>query len=166
MKKFILALIVLLTVQANAFSQISYPRFDTDSLGRGVVIMTIEQAQSLDNNTDLLRLFEKLDTQIGEYDEVCIRVIGQKDAVIAFQDIEIKKLKESLLNKDDQIGKLQKEVSLSTGKITSFESELKKKDEEIKLHKGEIRRVKRNAIVGGSISTIGFIGLIITLILK
>jgi peptidoglycan hydrolase CwlO-like protein len=166
MKKFILALIVLLAAQVNGFSQTDYPRFATDSLGQAIVMMTVEQAQSLDNNTDLLRLFEKLDTQLGDYDEACIRVIGQKDVVIASQDIQIKTLKESLLNKDEQIVKLQKDISLNEGKITSFETELKKKNEEIELHKGEIRRVKKNAILGGGISAIGAIGLLIALILK
>ena len=74
--------------------------------------------------------------------------------------------KESLLNKDEQIVKLQKDISLNEGKITSFETELKKKNEEIELHKGEIRRVKKNAILGGGISAIGAIGLLIALILK
>ena len=161
-----LLLTFLLLFSLTAYSQIEYPRFEKDSLGRAIVIMTVEQAQALDNNTDLLNLFEKLDTQLGEYDEACIRVIGQKDAVIAVQDIQIKTLKESLLNKDDQIVKLQKEVSLNEAKISSFETELKKKDEEIELHKGEIKRVKTNAILGGSISTVGVIGLIIALILK
>lgn len=164
MKKLILAFALLFSV--TAYSQIDYPRFDTDSLGKAVVIMTVEQAQSLDNNTDLLRLFEKLDAQLGDYDEVCIRVIGQKDAVIAFQDIEIKKLKESLVNKDDQITKLQKDITLNEAKVSSFETELKKKNEEIELHKDEIKRVKTNAILGGGISTVGIIGLVIALILK
>jgi len=161
-----LLLTFLLLFSLTAYSQIEYPRFEKDSLGRAIIIMTVEQAQALDNNTDLLNLFEKLDTQLGEYDEACIRVIGQKDAVIAVQDIQIKTLKESLLNKDDQIVKLQKEVSLNEAKISSFETELKKKNEEIELHKGEIKRVKTNAILGGSISTVGVIGLIIALILK
>ena len=164
MKK--ITLISLLLFSLTAYSQIDYPRFSTDSLGQAIVMMTVEQAQSLDNNTDLLRLFEKLDTQLGEYDEACIRVIGQKDVVIASQDIQIKTLKESLLNKDEQIVKLQKGISLNEGKITSFETELKKKNEEIELHKGEIRRVKKNAILGGGISAIGAIGLLIALILK
>jgi uncharacterized protein (DUF3084 family) len=164
MKNLILAFLLLFSL--TAYSQIEYPRFETDSLGRAIVIMTVEQAQALDNNTDLLNLFEKLEAQLGDYDEACIRVIGQKDAVIAFQDIQIKTLKESLDNKDDQIVKLQKEITLNEAKISSFETELKKKNEEIELHKGEVRRVKTNAILGGSISSVGFIGLIIALILK
>jgi len=164
MKKLLLAILILLPF--NIFSQIEYPRMEVDSLGQAIVIMTVAQAQALDNNTDLLILFEKLDGELGKYDEVCIRVIGQKDAVITVQDFEIKKLKESLTNKDDQIVKLQKEVTLYEEKDRSCERELAKKDEEIQLHKKEIRRVKLNTLLGGSITSVGVIGLIIALIYK
>jgi len=164
MKNILLTLLIFLSLSVSA--QIDYPRMEVDSLGQAIVIMTVEQAQALDNNTDLLNLFEKLDGELGKYDEVCLRVIGQKDAVIVVQDLEIKKLKESLLNKDDQIVKLQKEIFLNEEKNASFQRELTKKDEEIQLHKDEIKRVKLNAILGGSISSVGVIGLIIALIFK
>jgi peptidoglycan hydrolase CwlO-like protein len=164
MKKLILAIILLITFNVSA--QIEYPRLEVDSLGQAIVIMTVEQAQQLDNNADLLMLFEKLDGELGKYDEVCIRVIGQKDAVIAVQDLEIKKLKESLTNKDEQITKLQQEVILNEEKNESFTRELAKKDEEIKLHKDEIKRVKVNSVIGGSITSVAIIGLIIALVFK
>jgi len=164
MKNLLLVLLTFFAISTSA--QIQYPRMEVDSLGQAIVIMTIEQAQELDNNTDLLNLFEKLDGELGKYDEVCLRVIGQKDAVIAIQDIEIKKLKESLVNKDEQITKLQREIILNEEKSASYQRELTKKDEEIELHKKEITRVKRNTILGGSISSVGVIGLIIALIIK
>jgi len=164
MKTYLLAFFMFLSCAISA--QIEYPRLEVDSLGQAIVIMTVEQAQELDNNTDLLLLFEKLDGELGKYDEVCLRVIGQKDAGIAVQDLEIKKLRESLNNKDEQIVKLQREITLKEEKGESFERELKKKDEEIRLHKDEIKRVKLNSILGGSISSVGVIGLIIALIFK
>jgi hypothetical protein len=36
MKKFILALIVILSVQLNAFSQTDYPRYEKDSAGQTI----------------------------------------------------------------------------------------------------------------------------------
>jgi uncharacterized protein (DUF3084 family) len=164
MKKFILALIVLLTVQLNGFSQTGYPKFETDSLGQQVVVLTIEQAQALDNNTDLLLLFEKLNSQIGDYDSMCLKVVGEKDKVIATQTIQIGKLKESLLNKDEQIVNLQKTISKNEEKVTSLELTLKNKDEEISLHKNEIKRVKRKLVIGGLTGGAAIIGLIFMLI--
>ena len=100
MKNF-LSLIVGLVLSLSAYSQysqpkIDYPKFETDSNGQQVLVMTIEQAQSLDNSTDLLALLEKQSTQIGQYDSVCVRVINDKEQVIASQKMEIVKLKETL----------------------------------------------------------------------
>lgn len=147
------------------FSQLSYPRYEIDSLGQKIVLMTIEQAQALDNNSDLLKLFENLDTQLSDYDEICIRVIGQKDAVIAAQDIQMKTLKESLYNKDSVIVNLQLSLAKTEAKVQSLERELLKKDDEINLHKDELVRVKTNMWIGGSTSTLAIIGLIIGIIL-
>ena len=102
MKKF-LTLIIGMILSLSAYSQysqtkIEYPRYEVDSLGQKVLVMTIEQAQSLDNSTDLLVLFQKLNAQMSDYDSVCVKVINDKDKVIASQKMEIAKLKESINN--------------------------------------------------------------------
>lgn len=154
-----LLVIIFLLFSLSGYSQIEYPRYEIDSLGQKVVVLTVQQAQALDNNTDLLVLFEKLNGQIGEYDNVCLKVIADKDKVIASQTVEINKLKESLQNKDDQIIKLQKEIGACNGKIISLEETIKNKDSEINLHLDEIKKVRRKSLayggVGGAI--VGFI---------
>lgn len=147
------------------FSQITYPRYEIDSLGQQIVLLTVKQAQALDNNSDLLKLFENLDTQLSDYDEICIRVIGQKDAVIAAQDIQLKTLKESLYNKDSVIINLQIALAKTESKVESLERELLSKNSEIKLHKDELVRVKTNMWIGGSTSTLAIVGLILGIIL-
>ena len=90
-------LIFALIISLFSYSQkIDYPKFDIDSLGQQVVVMTIEQAQALDNNSDLLLLFEKLNSQMADYDSVCVKVINDKDNVIVSQKMEISNLKKSL----------------------------------------------------------------------
>jgi hypothetical protein len=69
----------------HTYGQIKYPRYEKDSTGKEVVVLTIEQAQQLDNNTDLLVLFEKVNQQIGSYDSMCIKVINQKDEVVLWK---------------------------------------------------------------------------------
>jgi len=157
--------ILLMFCTSFLFSQLAYPRYEVDSLGQKIILMTIEQAQALDNNSDLLKLFENLDTQLSDYDEICIRVIGQKDAVIAAQDVQMKTLKESLYNKDSVIVNLQLSLAKTEAKVQSLERELLKKDDEINLHKDELVRVKTNMWIGGSTSTLAIIGLIIGIIL-
>lgn len=164
MKKFILALIVILTVSINAHSQTGYPKFDTDSSGQKLVVLTIEQAQALDNNTDLILMFEKLNSQISNYDEVCLKVVDAKEKVIASQTVQINNLKDALENKDQQIVNLQATIIELNNKSANFEQELKNKNEEIALHKKEIRRVKRNYVIGGGIG--GFIlGVVLSILI-
>jgi hypothetical protein len=51
-------------------AQIDYPKYSVDSLGQKIVLLTIDQAMRLDNNSELLGLFEKLNSQISDYDSV------------------------------------------------------------------------------------------------
>jgi len=62
--------LIFATMLFTANAQKSYPCYEKDSTGQVLVVMTIEQAQSLDNNTDLLSLFEKMNSQIGTMDSV------------------------------------------------------------------------------------------------
>jgi peptidoglycan hydrolase CwlO-like protein len=157
--KRILALIVFLMSFTFSYSQ-EYPRIETDSLGNKIVLMTIEQAQKLDNNTDLLVMFEKLDSQLGSYDSMCLKVIGEKDLVIASQTVQIENLKNSIKIKDDKVVELQKEVAQHLLKIGSLQSEIDNKNTEINLHKGQITKAKWKFAIGGGVG-----GLLIGLVL-
>ena len=58
MKKILITMMLVLS-SVLAFSQTDYTRIETDSLGKKVVVMTIEQAQKIDNNLEILQLMEK-----------------------------------------------------------------------------------------------------------
>jgi uncharacterized protein (DUF3084 family) len=162
MKNLIL-FITFFLISLTAFSQ-DYPKIEKDSLGNQIVIMTLEQAQALDNNTDLLVLFEKLNTDISNFDSVCVKVINEKDEVINQQTIQISNLKKALNNKDDQILNLQKTVDEKDKSILILEKVIVNKDQEINLHLGEIKRVKKKSLIGGLAGGTSIIGLIIALI--
>lgn len=134
---------------ANA--QIEYPRLETDSLGQQIVVMTIKQAQSLDNNTDLLLMFEKLDSKLIDYDSLCLKVVNDKDIVIASQTVQISNLKNSVLVKDEKIRELQSKVADLELKIVKFQAEIDNKNKEIKLHKDQITSAKWKFGAGGGI---------------
>jgi len=161
-----LAFVLLLIFNLAAYSQIEYPRYDKDSTGQAIVILTMIQAQALDNSTDLLLLFEKLNSQVTSYDSVCLKVVDQKNVVIAQQIIQINKLKESLQNKDDQIVNLQNTLEKKEEVICTYQSEIVNKNKEINLHKGEIRRTKRKLAFAGVGSGLAIVGLIYALIVS
>ena len=161
--KYILILFLLLTI--NSFSQIYYPKYSVDSLGQNVIVMTIPQAMRLDNNSELLGLFEKLNSQLGEYDSVCVKVITDKEKVIAVQKLEITKLKESLNNKDVQIKNLQNQISKYIITIGILEQEVENRNSVISEKDLQIRGLKTKMIFGGIGGGTIIIGLILGLIL-
>ncbi len=161
--KYILILFLLLTI--NSFSQIDYPKYSVDSLGQTVIVMTLPQAMRLDNNSELLGLFEKLNSQLGEYDSVCVRVITDKEKVIAVQKLEITKLKESLNNKDVQIKNLQNQISKYIITIGILEQEVENRNSVISEKDLQIRGLKTKMIFGGIGGGTIIIGLILGLIL-
>ena len=169
MKNF-LTLIIGMILSLSAYSQysqpkIDYPRFEIDSLGQQVLVMTIEQAQNLDNGTDLLVLLEKQNTQMVQYDSVCVKVINDKEQVIASQKMEIAKLKESINNKDLQIKSLQGEVASYLKKILILEDQVDNRQQVIDEKNLQLRKMKTKMIVGGLGGGVAIIGLILGLLL-
>jgi len=134
-------------------------------LGQTVVLLTIEQAQALDNATDLLALFEQLNSQITNYDSVCLKVVADKEKVITEQTVQISKLKESLGVKDQQIASLQESIKKKDEIIENLKSDVKNRDESISANKKEIRRLKGKMILGGSLGGIAIVGLILGILL-
>ena len=167
MKKF-LTLIIGMILSLSSFAQyskpIEYPKFEIDSNGQQVLVMTIEQAQNLDNSTDLLVLLEKQNTQMGQYDSVCVKVINDKEQVIASQKMEIAKLKESINNKDLQIKALQGEVASYLRKILILEDEVANRQQVIDEKTLQLRKMKTKMVVGGLGGGVAIIGLILGLL--
>ena len=168
MKNF-LTLIIGMILSLSAYSQysqpkIDYPRFEIDSLGQQVLVMTIEQAQNLDNGTDLLVLLQKQNTQMGQYDSVCVKVINDKEQVIASQKMEIVKLKESINNKDLQIKALQGEVASYLKKILILEDQVDNRQQVIDEKNLQLKKMKTKMIFGGIGGGVAIIGLILCLL--
>jgi len=168
MKKF-LTLIIGMILSLSAYSQysqpkIDYPKFEIDSLGQQVLVMTIEQAQNLDNGTDLLVLLEKQNTQMGQYDSVCVKVINDKEQVIASQKMEIAKLKESINNKDLQIKTLQGEIAAYLKKILILEEQVANRQQVIDEKNLQLRKMKTKMVFGGIGGGVAIIGLVLGLL--
>ena len=159
--KNLLILLFGLIISVNSFSQIDYPRYEVDSLGQKIVVMTIEQAQKLDNNSELLELFEQLNTQIGNYDSVCVQTINDKNRVISEQKVLIEQLKSSLDTKDTAITNLQNQVLKYQENEILFNTQITNLNDQIRIKDDKIKDQKIKMIVGGSISGVSIIGLIL-----
>ena len=165
--KNILTVLFIFIFCISSYSQVEYPRIEKDTLGQVFVVMTIEQAQDIDNRLELLSLFENLNAQIGDYDSLCIKVINEKDKVIATQDIKIKNLNSLNDNKDAQIDNLKQQISEYQKKEATYQQEIENKDKEIKLHKEKIFKQKTKMIVGSSIGgalIVSLVALIVSIV--
>jgi hypothetical protein len=165
MKKLISLLVFLVFTLTLSAQSIEYPRYEVDSLGQKVIVLTIEQAQKLDNNSDLLLLLEKYAQQIAEYDSICVKTVNDKQKVIDLQKVEIKTLKENLAIKDKEIENLQKRVNEYIIKEAFWTEQMKLKDETIEIKDKQIRGLKGKMIWGGVGGGVAIIGLILGLVL-
>lgn len=165
MKK--LLTLLLLIISQMVFSQKSeYPRIEIDSLGQSIVIMTVAQAQKLDNDTDLLNEFKKLNNA-NELEKIAyIKIIDGNEKVIASQKIEISKLSLTIDSKDSEITELKNrinEYALNNSiLVKKFETSQSMVDEKNKQIKG----LKTKMIVGGIGGAIAITALIISIIAK
>jgi uncharacterized protein (DUF3084 family) len=163
MKNFLISLFVVLFLNQTQ-AQIDYPKYTRDSLGQKIVMLTVEQAIRLDNNSEILALFEKMDSQISIYDSVCIKVVNDKEKVISSQKLEISKLKETLDNKSKQVISLQNEVAQYIIRVGVLEQQVENRNSVIDEKNIQITGLKTKMIfggVGGGLIILGLVGLII-----
>jgi hypothetical protein len=163
--KYVICLSILFLTMSVSAQKIDYPRYEIDSLGQKVIVMTIQQAQSLDNETDLIPLFEKLNIQLGSVDSACIKVINEKDLVIASQDFQISNQKSLLIIRNKEILNLQGQIVDYKNLQLNYIKEIENKNKEIDLHLDKIHDQKVNMFIGGGIGGVTIIGLVLSLLL-
>ncbi len=158
----ILMTLVLTSVFSQVTPEIKYPRFETDSLGRKVIVMTIPQAMKLNNNSDLLEKFEAQDIKMKEYETLCVKVISEKDEVIAKLNVTIGKQDEQLIVKDEKIESLQGEILGWMEKNGILQAQVDNRQKLIDEKDNQLSRLKTKMVIGGGLGSLAIIGLILT----
>ena len=166
--KYLIGLFIGLIFTMSSFAQTTvteYPKIETDSTGQVLVTMTIEQAQKLDNAGDLLVLFEKMNAQLGSYDDACIKVVNEQQQVIATQKIQISELKSQVDIKAKEILNLQSQIENYKKDLANCDLQNSNKDKIISDQKDTIKKQKIKMIFGGGLGGAAIIVLTILLIL-
>lgn len=158
----ILMMLVFTTMFSQVTKEIKYPRFEKDSLGQKVVVMTIPQAMKLNNNSNILTKFEQLQAEMQDYENMCIKVVNEKDEVIVKLNVVITKQDQQLIIKDEKINALQEEILAWMEKNKVLESQLANRQEVIDEKDKQLKRLKFKMVVGG----VGGAAIIIPLVLK
>jgi glucan phosphorylase len=154
--------LVLTSVFSQVTPEIKYPRFETDSLGKKVIVMTIPQAMKLNNNSDLLEKFEAQDIKMKEYENLCVKVISEKDVVIAKLNLTVSKQEGQLLVKDEKIESLQGEILGWMKRNSILEKQLANRQDVIDEKDKQLGKLKTKMIIGGGLGSLAIIGLILT----
>jgi anion-transporting ArsA/GET3 family ATPase len=154
--------LVLTTMFSQVTPEIKYPRFEVDSLGQKVIVMTIPQAMKLNNNSDLLKKFEAQDIKIKEYETLCVKVISEKDVVISKLTLTIGQQDGQLIVKDEKIKSLQGEILGWMEKNKVLETQLANRQDVIDEKNKQLGKLKTKMVIGGGLGTLAIIGLILT----
>jgi len=157
----ILMTLIFTTMFSQVTPKIKYPRFEKDSLGQKVVIMTIPQAMKLNNNSNILGKFEELQAEMQDYENVCIKVVNEKDEVITKLNVVVTKQDQQLIIKDEKIKALQEEIIGWMQKNKVLETEVANRQKVIDEKDTQLSRLKTKMVVGGIGGSVVIIGLVL-----
>lgn len=151
----LLSIIISLNVKSQTFKVDSFknslPTYyiqNGDTLG---IIISIEQAQKIDNDEELLDLFEKMHISCDSTIKKYIAVVNEYDKKIAIMDVKISKMdsisKEQtvqIANLKNQVANFKAQLATANGEIKSLNNIVGYKDTQI----GKLRFAKGAGITG------------------
>ena len=151
--KYFTLLLLFLTFGFKSFSQGEFPKYSTDSAtGQKVVEFTIQQAQRVDNDLDLLAVMEKMqlgcDTVVKTY-KIVVTDLGH---VIAIQDVKINELDSLNTDNNKIISNLNDQIKKYIDDQIKSGELLKNKDSEIGIKDKQILTLKIHKIAGYTIA--------------
>ena len=148
--KYLFTLVIGLIFSASTMAQQSivdtttknteYPSYyivDGDTLG---IIISIEQAQSLDNDLELLGLFEKMKISCDSTIKAYVVVVNQYSNQVAILETKVQSLETTNKAKDEQIKELN-------SRILNYKMDLEKAGNQLKI-KSEIISNQEKRITG------------------
>jgi len=157
MRKLLIAIIICIfsiSAKSQTAQNDTLPQYlirGTDTVG---VILSIKQAQALDNNSDLVNLFKKLRIDCDNLNDHYIQVINGINDEIALLKVSSRDLIGQGLVKNSLIQKLKQQLANSEKNNELCEEELSNKNTEIKILQKEIKGQKFKkfiSIVGNAV---------------
>lgn len=138
MKKTLLLLLSFLICSLLSFSQSTdFPQYyikNGDTLG---IIISLEQAQKIDNDYDMLDLLKNYKVAVDKLDSAYIFVIDNMKQQVAVLNLKISQLEGIIKLKDSQIDNLKDQIDKYRRDNDLANAQLKAKDEIIDNYKKE-----------------------------
>ena len=164
MKRIILILSMLICIYTNA--QTSYPYYyikGGDTLG---VVISVKQAQKIDNDYDLIALLKVSNIEKDSINSAYIIVMNDYSIEVAELKLKISKMNEINSSKDSLIINLKSQIIQYNNDILLSNNQLKIKDSIINNYKTQTIKLKVQKMIGFSVGTLSLLGMIFLLILK
>lgn len=135
-----------------------------DSSGKSYIVLTLEEANILNDKLDMLDLYIKSNEVSNKMDSVFNILINQKNVLIYNQSNKITFLENSNTNLENKVENLQKQIELYQLNETNYIKELDNKNSEIDLNLSVIKKLKRKRLFS-NIYTGVILGGVVTAIL-
>lgn len=155
MKKLLTILFFIIT--SISYSQ-DYPKIETDSTGKKLVVLTYEQAQKIDNAFELLALLEKAGAECDSLTLSYIKVIDGLKNQVSLLEIDVKLNKKQVIDKDKQIENLQERLNNCENIKSSCDQQISLRDKQIVLLDDEIKTLKTKRNISYGVGIAGIIG--------
>lgn len=157
MKNLILTLMLLLSL--ISYSQ-EYPKIELNDKGEKVVVFTLEQAQSIDNDLEVYALLKVARIKCDSLNLSYIKVIDEQNNQIVILKSINKETEKQISDKDKQMHLLVEQNKNLEKNIDLCDKQKVNNLEEINGLKKDIKKMKWKGLTGGFIG-----GVLITLIL-
>lgn len=186
MKRFI-TLLLLMTVALISYSQDStkvinnndsiigtciidtiYPQLlkvDGKVIG---VLFTIEQAQKIDNDYEMYSLMDSIVKEYGLNDSITVGIIDAQGKKITSLELQVDNMKTMLKNKDAMLDNRDTTITEFKRKIDLYNAEIVLRNEreysykeEVNALKKEVKKQKRQKVIGFITTGLGVAGVII-----
>ena len=165
MKK-ILTIILLFLSFIGKSQKIDYPYYyikGNDTLG---IVISVTQAQKIDNDYTLLNLLKQYKFNSDKLDSINIVINDDFKNEVAQLKLKSQNLEEQLNLKDSLINNLKDQISKYQSDQNLSNTQLQKSDEIINNYKKENRRLRFKNFLGFSVGGGSLIGIIILLLVK
>jgi len=159
-----LTFLLLISLYAKGQAN-EYPKYSTDSSGnKKYILFTIEEAQQIDNDEQLLKLYRIVHKSADSLVDAYIAVVNNADSVIALLQLKTKELDNVRSSQNSLIMNLQAQIADYKKNVEDADKQLKLKDEVIGIKDKQIKKQKRLKLLGFGVGAVGIIVAVIALL--
>ncbi len=152
---------MLVLISFLSYSQ-EYPKIELNQKGEKVMIFTIEQAQKIDNDLEILAILEKSKIQCDSLNLSYIKIVDAQNHQIVLLEKSVYELKAQIVDKDSQIGNLSVQIKNLEQSNNLCDEQKLLKDKQIDGLKSDLQKEKiKKWLFGGVGLAVGILAILI-----